>query len=122
MSWVDLMMSLLEQSGGDETSVLKKMDDAISASPEWLYGTMIEVVMSRRSEFERKSLQRMFLWLTYAKQPLSVHQLQHVWTFDPSLGKFDVKREIQGKSSRYVPISLSLIVDQRGCQNLSQMY
>lgn len=100
MSSVDLMLSLIEQSGGDEATALKNMEDA--ESPEWLYNATIKIVKANRSFLERRSVERLYSWCTFAKQPLRVDQLQHIWTLDTSLGKFDVRNEIQGKSSRYV--------------------
>ncbi|KIW74016.1 hypothetical protein, variant [Phialophora macrospora] len=99
MSSVDLMLRLLEQSESPELAAVEDMKGA--ENPEWLYNTMIKIVkpQGKRSEVERKSVERLYAWCTYAKQPLRIDQLQHLWTLEPSLGSFDVTKEIQGMSS-----------------------
>jgi len=90
----------MEDNGGDEDAAMKKLQGA--DSPEWLYKTMIEIVKAetKRSGDDQKSLEKLFVWCTYAKQPLSVDQIQHLWALDASSDKFDVRNEIEGKSSR----------------------
>lgn len=87
----------------DEKSALEKMKK--TDGPEGLYASMIEMVRSGRSKRARKSLTTLFEWCTFAKQPLSVHEIQQIWNLDPSLGEFLVKDEILDKSKTYVPFS-----------------
>ncbi|KAK6383911.1 hypothetical protein LTS17_003203 [Exophiala oligosperma] len=96
MSSVDLMLSLIEQNGGDRYAAAKLIEEA--ETPEWLYRAMIRLVKVNRSDLVRKSVETLYSWCTYAKQPLSVDELQHIWSIDTNLGKFDIREEIQGKS------------------------
>lgn len=89
----------MEQSG-DEATALKKMKDTYN--PTLLYTSMIEIVLSKRSKNEVKSIETLYSWCTYAKDRLSVYEIQQIWDLDPLLGEFDVLSEIQGKSQRYV--------------------
>jgi hypothetical protein len=88
----------MEQTGGDEATVMKNMDEA--ESPEWLFGAMTRIVKASRSDFERKHVERLFAWCLNAKQPLRMDYLEHIWTLDTSRGKFDVRKEIKERSSR----------------------
>jgi hypothetical protein len=102
MSSIDLLLTLIEQSEADEKKALQYME--FLGSPKGLYETMIQIVKEQRSDDDRKSIERIYSWCTYAKQPLSVEQLEHIGTLDACLGKFDVGKEIQGKSSRYASL------------------
>ncbi|OQV10292.1 hypothetical protein CLAIMM_14312 [Cladophialophora immunda] len=115
MSSVDLMLSVMEDSGGDETAAIQKLQGA--DSPEWLYKTMIDIVKAetKRSGDDQKSLEKLFAWCTYAKQPLRVDQLQLLWALDTSSDKFDVKMEIEGKSS-------SLLYTKKTAENRPTSY
>lgn len=84
----------------DETTALEEMKNTYK--PELLYKSMIEIVVGIRSFTDQKSIETLFAWCTYAKDRLTVHQVQQIWELDPSLGEFDVQAEIQGKSKRYV--------------------
>ncbi|EXJ75437.1 uncharacterized protein A1O5_02133 [Cladophialophora psammophila CBS 110553] len=115
MSSVDLMLSVMEDSGGDEAAAMTKLEGA--DSPEWLYRTMIEIVKAetKRSGDDQKSLEKLFAWCTYAKQPLRVDQLEHLWALDTSSDKFDVRSEIEGKSS-------SLLYTKKTADNRPTLY
>jgi hypothetical protein len=68
-----------------------------------LYDTMIKLVMERRSARDTVSVPTLFAWCTYAKEPLSVHELEQIWKLDSSLDSgFDVLAEILDKSKKYV--------------------
>jgi hypothetical protein len=96
ISFVDLSLTVMDQSG-NESSAMKQMD--WKYSPTKLYESMIEVVMDGRSPSDRISVPTLFAWCTYAKERLSVHELQQIWELDPSLNRdFNVLSEIQGKS------------------------
>ena len=52
---------------------------------------------------DRISVPTLFAWCTFAKERLSVRELQQVWELDPSLSHdFNVLSEIQSKSKMYV--------------------
>ncbi|KAK5022406.1 hypothetical protein LTS07_010066 [Exophiala sideris] len=98
MSSIDLLLTLVEQSEADQTKTLQYME--YLGSPEWLYETMIRIVKEQRSDDDRRSVERIYSWCTFAKVPLSVQQLCYIGNLDGSLGTFDVGKEIlQGKSS-----------------------
>ncbi|KAI1618219.1 hypothetical protein EDD36DRAFT_425886 [Exophiala viscosa] len=98
MSSIDLLLTLVEQSEADQTKTLQYME--YLGSPVWLYETMIKIVKEQRSDDDRRSVERIYSWCTFAKEPLSVQQLSHLTALDASLANFDVGKEIlQGKSS-----------------------
>lgn len=98
LSSVDLTLSMMEQCDGDEKAALEKISKVDSR--KGLYDAMIEILKSKRSELERKGLETLFTLCTYAKEALSVYQLQQIARLDPSFGDLDIGTEIQNKSSR----------------------
>ncbi|RAH81654.1 hypothetical protein BO86DRAFT_96267 [Aspergillus japonicus CBS 114.51] len=97
MSSVDLTLTMMEQSEGDETSALAKIDNV--NSQEGLYTAMIEIVRAKRSEMDRRIVETIFALCTYAKQPLTVYDLQEIIDQEPSFGSFNVAGEIEGTLS-----------------------
>lgn len=97
---MDLTLTMMEQSEGDETSALAKIDNV--NSQEGLYTAMIEIVRAKRSEMDRRIVETIFALCTYAKQPLTVYDLQEIIDQEPSFGSFNVAGEIEGTLSRYV--------------------
>ena len=108
----------MEQSG-DEDRALSQLNDAFN--PSKLYASMIDIVMSKRSISERKSIETLFSWCTYAKEELSIYEIQQIWKLDHSLREFDVKSEIEeGKSKRYILSVRSW--KHRGCEAVRCIY
>lgn len=100
MSSVDLTLTMLEQSEGDENFALAKIDKI--NSQEGLYDAMIEIVCGRRSVMERDIVETIFSLCTFAKESLTIYELQAIIDHEPNFGSFDVAGEIEGTLSRYV--------------------
>lgn len=101
---VDLVLSVMEQHG-DEKFAVEKSASAGPKENKLLYEEMVEMGLfgSGRSQLGRENIKKLYAWCTYANEPLSADQLQYILSLDKSFkeSKFNVKSEIQGKSSRY---------------------
>ncbi|KAA8572262.1 hypothetical protein EYC84_002888 [Monilinia fructicola] len=82
---VDLVLSVMEQHGDEKFAVEKSASAALKR---------INCSMKRWWKW-------LYAWCTYANEPLSADQLQYILSLDKSFkeSKFNVKSEIQGKSS-----------------------
>lgn len=103
---VDLLLSLMEINGNEQYAEEKlKVLAGENSKKLDLYGEMMEMLIApaKRSQNDIKSIKKIFSWCTYARQPLSVNNLQQILVLDGSLKdhRFDVRKEIQGKLSRY---------------------
>ncbi|PLB46535.1 hypothetical protein P170DRAFT_477416 [Aspergillus steynii IBT 23096] len=98
ISTVDIKMTVIEQAN-DEVSALEKLKTM--KTPEGLYKETISVVLSSKSENQRKLLRFVFALCTFAQQPLSVYVLQEFVRQEPDLRKsaLDVAEQIKAHSS-----------------------
>ncbi|RAL59829.1 hypothetical protein DID88_000458 [Monilinia fructigena] len=105
---VDIVLSLMEQHG-DEFAAINKSARPEAAGGKEHYREMMEMVISqsKRSALGMKIMKKLYAWCTYANEPLSTDQLQYILSLDKSLTstKFNVKSEIQGKSSSILYIT-----------------
>ncbi|KAJ8070824.1 hypothetical protein OCU04_001185 [Sclerotinia nivalis] len=69
-SMVDLVLSLIEQSGDDEAAARETLNNlkALDITVELLYRPIIEMVLEGRSQGEIRSIKKLFSWCTYAMQ------------------------------------------------------
>ncbi|PYI02494.1 hypothetical protein BO78DRAFT_463945 [Aspergillus sclerotiicarbonarius CBS 121057] len=96
LSSVDLTLTMMEQEETQD-SAEGKIDDV--NSQEGLYSAMIKIVRSKRSEMDCRIVETIFALCTYAKQPLTLYELQQFIDQEPTFGSFDVASEIEGRSS-----------------------
>ena len=102
MSWLDLILSLVEKSGGDKVIAMKTVERRWDHKD--LSNAMVEIVISDKSAAKRRSITRLLSWCTFAKSPLSIYQLQQILKLDASSavlgGNLDVESEIEGNLKR----------------------
>lgn len=95
---MDLTLTMLEQCDSD-ASALIKIDHV--KGPHGLYTAMIDTVCSKRSPRDREIVEKIFALCTFAKESLTVLELEQLLEHDTSISNFDVSAEIEGRLSRY---------------------
>jgi hypothetical protein len=98
----------MEQIGVENTA-LEEMRKIVG-KPEYLPTSMSNLILGTRNFQSQNSITTLFRCTTLAKRQLSVYETKHLLMIENALSGFDIVKEIEDRSKRYVKLTMIGIV------------